>query len=139
MTAPHFSLYKKMSPCDEYRKKPWVSKIRYESCRRYKKSRACIGLKEVITIKLFYTFFVLFILMCFFMTMIASELKVVRHTFEGGIDDWKVENSSWLRLPFSRLKIDHPMLAIPSQKNSTMMMVPDNKTKMAVMSKSLVV
>ena len=122
MTASYFRPQKKtMPPCDDdYRKMPQESEIRNESCRRNKKSRTCIALKKQYdTIKLFYFFSVLFITLCFLITMIKSELKVVRHTFEDGIDDWKVENQSWLRLPFSRLKQDHPSLAQPAQLSST--------------------
>ena len=63
--------------------------------------------------------FVVLTLMCFLVTIVESELKVARHTFEDGLDDWKVENQTWLRLPFSRLKKEHPSLPKPSQLNST--------------------
>ena len=122
MTASYFRPQKKtMPPCDDdYRKMPQELEIRNESCRQNKKSRTCIALnKEDGTIKLLRFFSLLFITMCFLMTMIKCELKVVKHTFEDGIDDWKVENQSWLRLPFSRLKQDHPNLAKPTPSNST--------------------
>ena len=121
-TASYFPSYKKMPPCDEYRKMPQESEIRYNSCRPYKKSRACcIAFKgKVDTIKLFSLFLVVFVIItCFSINLIESKMKVVRHTFEDGTDDWKVENQSWLRLPFSRLKKDHPNIAKPSQLNST--------------------
>ena len=122
-TASYFPSHKKMPPCDEYRKMPQESEIRYNSCRPYKeKSRACcIAFKgKVDTIKLFGLFLVVFVIItCFSINLIESKMKVVRHTFEDGTDDWKVENQSWLRLPFSRLKKDHPNIAKPSQLNST--------------------
>ena len=63
--------------------------------------------------------FLMMILCVFAKSLNQTNLKVIRHTFEDGLDDWKVENQSWLRLPFSRLKQDHPNLTVPTQLNST--------------------
>ena len=122
-TASYFASRWKMSPFDEYRKMPQESEITYNSCRPYKKkSRACcIAFKgKVDKMKLLCRFLVVFVIItCFSINLIESKLKVVRHTFEDSTDDWKVQNQSWLRLPFSRLKKDHPNIAKPSQLNST--------------------
>ena len=102
---------------------PQESEITYNSCRPYKKkSRACcIAFKRKVDImKLLCLLLVVFVIItCFCINLIESKLKVVRHTFEVGLDDWKVENQSWLRLPFSSINKDHPNIAKPSQLNST--------------------
>ena len=123
MTISCTSSFRAIPPRVKYRNMPRDSEFRCKSYQSYRQLRTYSAQKQLDHIKRFSTVSMVFIIMCFLITLIQSELKVVRHTFEEGLDDWKVDNQSWLRLPYSRLKQDHPNLADPTQLNSTVSVI----------------
>ena len=118
-----FEDFQKIAPPAEHEKMLRDYKLKCKPYQWCRKSRTCNTQMELDHSKLLSTLSLVFIVMCFLIALIQSELKVVRHTFEEGLDDWKVENQSWLRLPYSRLKKDHPNLPTPVQLNSTVRLV----------------
>ena len=123
MTIPYNSSFRKIAPRVEYRNMKRDSEFRCKSYQRYKHLRSYNAEHQLDHIKLLSSPAMVLIIMCSLITLTQSDLKVVRHTFEEGLDDWKVDNQSWLRLPFSRLKQNHPNLAVPTQLNSTVRII----------------